>query len=78
MTLEKLLRIEQELFNLATMETDARVRLAAVVEYLNRGMGKPVESVQVSSTVEKSAPALNISPEQVAVLEAVISHNPPK
>jgi hypothetical protein len=70
---DRMKRIEEEVFRIATEEVDPRVRLAACVEWLNRTMGKSVQEVNVQTETRSLNVHAEVSPEEQRVLEAVIA-----
>ena len=57
---------------------DDKLALAAIHEWYNRHFGKAVESVNITTDSRPPAPVLNVTPEQVKVLQEVMAANTPK
>jgi hypothetical protein len=73
-TVEDVRKVIDGLIQLCLTDPDSRVRLAATHEFLNRVYGKATERVELDVYGEaKPAPLADLSPDEVAVLQKVVS-----
>lgn len=70
--------VYREHLSLVTQAADPKLKLAAIALWYDRMFGKPVESINLNTEdTRPAAPVLNVTADQVKVLESIMSANPP-
>ena len=70
---ECMLKVRDELIELCLQNECLEVKLKAIVYYFDRSLGKPSEKIELDARPTKQSPIVNLTPEEILILERMIA-----